>query len=951
MTSPVIVSSREARHQPYARGVLVGRAGLSPEMVGRSVELERLAGLVGTSKVPSVALVAGEAGIGKTRLVQELVAGLPRGTLILAGQADPDTSARPFALLLDAIGASTDRHGAAFDEHAELDALVRNGDEPAEVRIAAAVRLVRLIAADRPGLLLFEDLHWADADSLSVFERLAEPDAGRMLLVGTYRPDGLSRRHPASELLPRLERRHAVTHLHLGRLEVQDVGIFLNSVFGEFPSYRVTKALHARTGGNPFFLEELIAASRTMPRCELDDMPLPWTVTELVRSQFDDLDPDVRRIVAAASELGRRVPFDVLAAVTGSSEDQLIELLRGAVDVGLLLEVEPDVFGFHHEIAREAIASGLLGRERRRLHEAAFQVLRDAGSTDHAALSRHAEGAGRFDDMVEESRLGAREYLDRGSSYQALQLAECGLSEAEDDLDLLGLATRAAYLSGLIDESTGYGDDWLAAARRADQVCDEAEALALRLRLAFEMGDLDGMARFTDELVTVIDRLPTDQERARAMVAVAQSYMLRDEAGPAVTWADKAFELAGRFDLADVRLAALVEKGSVLLHDTSTNTEGRAILEATSEEAERAGEHMLAARALNNLVWHLLGWEDTDSVRALIDRMQRNAEAAGWLVGAAFNEALAQLAAVDGDLATAIDLLDDAYLARHMQIFKTAGRWRAVRMAGFALEAGDLDAAARYTAEAKPATQVTRAGVVGLDFHIAARRHDIAAARALLPDLIAAIDDDGVGSPSQAYDLISAGLQVGMGPGELRPLAERIGSYPRHRFPADDPWRQLMEAMFTEAAGDLDAAAPLYVAAAAGLDHSRSVIAGHRGSAHVAAARALVAIGRFDEARLQVRQAERQLARWHGWRLDELQAVARRLGMGDEPSGPATLTPREREVAALLAEGVTNSVVAERLFISPRTAAVHVSNILAKLGMSSRAEVAAWAASGGLDEE
>jgi DNA-binding CsgD family transcriptional regulator len=221
----------------------------------------------------------------------------------------------------------------------------------------------------------------------------------------------------------------------------------------------------------------------------------------------------------------------------------------------------------------------------------------------------------------------------------------------------------------------------------------------------------------------------------------------------------------------------------------------------------------------------------------------------------------------------------------------------------------------------------------------------------VLPQLLEAIEAEGAGAPSQAYDLVTAGLHVGMGPGELRPLAEMVGSYPRHRLPLDSPWRRLLEGQFAEASGDMDAAAELYVAAANELGTAPSVIAGHRGSAHVAAARALIALGRLDEARQHVRQAERHLARWHGWRVDELRAIERRLGLGDEPSGPAALTPREREVAALLAEGLTNSAVAERLFISPRTAAVHVSNILAKLGMSSRAEVAAWAASGGLDAE
>ena len=114
---------------------------------------------------------------------------------------------------------------------------------------------------------MFDDLHWADSESVALFERLAEPGSGPRLLVGTYRPDALHRRHPTAEMLPRLERRHAVTHLHLERLSTLEVGSFLAAVYGREPSYRVVEALHARTGGNPFFLEELLAAAarRTIP--------------------------------------------------------------------------------------------------------------------------------------------------------------------------------------------------------------------------------------------------------------------------------------------------------------------------------------------------------------------------------------------------------------------------------------------------------------------------------------------------------------------------------------------------------------------------------------------------------------------------------------------------------------------------------------------------------------
>src|ERR671910_511689 len=325
--------------------MLVGRSGLSPVMVGRAVELDRLVGLLDAHSTPTVALIAGEAGIGKTRLIQELVRRAPADMLVLAGQADPGTVGRPLELLLDAL------EGHTGESDPELLEAVHDAGRPAEERVRAGVDLVRRLTADDAGLVVFEDLHWADSESVTAFERLAEPPAGRLVLVGNYRPD---------------------------RLGPADVSSFLTAVYDEDPSFRVVDALHGRTGGNPFFLEELVSTSVSAPVHDLVSMPLPWTVAELVGSQVDALDTAVTDMLTAASVLGRRVSFDLLAAVTGASEDDLISRLHAAVESGLLVETDPDVFSFHHELAREAIEGKLLGRERRRLHEAAFDALRKA---------------------------------------------------------------------------------------------------------------------------------------------------------------------------------------------------------------------------------------------------------------------------------------------------------------------------------------------------------------------------------------------------------------------------------------------------------------------------------------------------------------------------------------------------------------------------------------------
>jgi DNA-binding CsgD family transcriptional regulator len=269
-------------------------------------------------------------------------------------------------------------------------------------------------------------------------------------------------------------------------------------------------------------------------------------------------------------------------------------------------------------------------------------------------------------------------------------------------------------------------------------------------------------------------------------------------------------------------------------------------------------------------------------------------------------------------------------------------RWLAVLRAGLALEAGDLDLAADYTEDAKPPTARSRVGVLGLDAHLAVRRGELPRARAAMADLLAAIRDEGSASPSQVHDIAAAGLHAGLTVEELRPFVAEVGIFAGHRLGADHPWRQLLDAQLAEAEGRLAVAVELYAAAAGSTDQPTGVLARHRGTAHVGAARCSIGLGDLDQARVHAAAGAEQLGRWRGWRVDELTAVQRRLGIGPAIGTPDALTSREREVAELVAEGLTNAAVAERLFISPRTAAVHVSNILAKLDMASRAEIAAW---------
>ena len=368
---------------------------------------------------------------------------------MLVAQADPGSLGRPLALVRSMLG------DAPFDL---VDAR------------AVAVDAVAERIGTGPALLILEDLHWADSDSVGVFEQLATMPLGALTLVATYRPDELTTRLPGGEMLVRLERRRNVQQFHLERLTQTEVGAFVSAVYGRVVNTAVVDALRNRTGGNPFFLEEILTAAGDVEPEALAEQPLPWTLAELVSGQLDGLSPEQRRVIEAAAVLGSRAPFDVLALLAGRSEDDLIADLRTLVERGLLAEEADDEFSFRHELVRDAVENQLLGRQRRRLHERALEALRETMSTDLADLAHHAAGAGHYDEMVELAREGVAHYLDIGATHQALRIAITGLTEAPDDLDLLAAATRAAWLIGAHDEAW----DHAAAAARTDSRPDRS---------------------------------------------------------------------------------------------------------------------------------------------------------------------------------------------------------------------------------------------------------------------------------------------------------------------------------------------------------------------------------------------------------------------------------------------------------------------------------------------
>ena len=803
-------------------------------MIGRDRELSALTRLA-ASRRPRVAMVSGEPGVGKTRLIQEFLATLGADTVVLVGQAEPGSLSRPYEVLMDALDGRDDV------DPEQLAAVADASRSPVE-RLHSGVRLVGDLVGDRPAVLVFEDLHWADSESAALFERLADLDGPRVL-VGTYRAAEVTGRDPVSALLARLDRRHEVTRIGLERFAEADTAALLAALTGRPASVRAVAALHQRTGGNPFFLEELLRGHEGENLESVYEQALPWSLAEVLRRQVDDLSPDDARIVETAAVLGHRVHFDLLAAVTVVDEDALITTLAALVARDVLVETGEDEFSFRHALLREAIAGRLIGRQRRRLHEAALEaLLADEGvgrlPHDPAMIAHHAKAAGRYDDMVAAARRGVALYLSIGSAYQTLELAEMGLEEAGEDPELLAGAARGAWLAGLIGDAISYARRWR---DRAATATDRADALYLLIRLAWEADEHEEMEELTHEVEHLIAELPPGADQATAMTAVAQSETLRDDPEAAIAWADRALALAEELGLPSIRLSAMVEKGLAMTERPSTAAEGHAILSGLVEEAEKAGEWVMAARILNDLVQGVPPTSPAEHAE-LLERMRIDAERAGFesLAVAAYFQGRARVAVREGDLPAAIEALelgrdrDRGYLRR--------GRWadyHAVFLAGLYLEDGRHDAVAEIVDELRGLPSLDALTVPALAFHLACRRDGAEAADPLLDAVFTAIADQSWRSGSQAHDLITGAIHAGL------PI-DRVDRMGRDLIDDDiwDDYRTIIGAQLAEAHGEHAAALAGYRAVC----ESTILTPPIRGSAAVAAARCLLALDRETEA-------------------------------------------------------------------------------------------------------
>ena len=903
--------------------MLSGRSGLSSTMVGRAVALARLTGLVDAAEIascdgPELVLVSGEAGIGKTRLLREFIARLPSNVTSMIAAAQPGSL------------------GRAFDVVSQL---CPPGGDPAHDVVAA----IAASAAVGPVVLVVEDLHWIDADSAHVLEHLAQQPLPGLVIIGTYRPNDLSRRAPGGELIGRFERQHSVEQVRLDRLDRGDVAAMLAAIGATLPSSAAVEAVFRRSGGVPFVIEELIRCCGT-DACSQDllSAQLPWSLDEAVRQQLAEMPAAERRVIDALAVFGGSVSFEMISAISGLDETHLLSALRELVGRSIVVEVSDDLFWFTHALTADCVYQQLLGRDRRRLHERALATLRLQAGADHASLARHAHGAGAFDQVAGIAREGAPRYLARGASFQALRLASDGLAEAPDDAQLLSVATDAAWRLQFGGEAMAFAQRWRTAATTD---VDRVEAMRFISRLYHEQGDHTARDAALAMLIEFSSTLPHGLALGRSMGAVAQIMMLAERSDEAIEWADRSLTVARRNGDEWLVAQALVERSSSRRHGETTSQVQQALIDARNA-AHGVGDGVLECRALNNLLSSVsphspLGeWARAELAQAArvhgIDRL-------GAVILTLWD---AEAALAAGDMRQLRVKIGEA--AEHWPPGTKEHHFYLSLLADLLIEEGRIVDALAAISELfssdhplchdSPSPHRVRiiAGMLSGDSTLVEQGFNGLLSLELAPS--------EASTPWLVTDLVLCALAAGVSPARVRD--ELFGGWLEGVAERDELWA-LSAGLLSHAEGDnvaavaalqplLDTPDPrLYVPLIASM---RLVLASAR-----------LALGDRRGAADAARQAAHvDLAGWPGWRRDRAEALLRRLE-GRIGRADGELTHREREVASLIAEGLTNGQVAERLYISPKTAAVHVSNILMKLGLSGRAEVAAWAVRQGID--
>ncbi len=943
-------------------------------MVGREAELAHLYDVwaqVENGGRARLTLIGGDAGMGKTTLVEAYISGLgARAQIVRCQCVELGTDGLPYVPVVHSLHELIDLHGpdrviawagAGAAALARLvPGLLPSADPGETTRLhlyEAVVGVWENAARRQPLVLLIEDLHWSDESSRHLLRfALGALRQAPVHLLGTFRTDEVTRRHPLRPFLAEAQRLPICDRFDVPPLGRAQTAALVRALSREEPSETVIDGYVERTDGIPFFVAELVAAQAD--GCG----ELPWTLRDTLMVRISRLPEKVQHVLRVASIGGVVVEHELLAEVL-DHDPGLDDALRAAVDAAVL-DGRATGYCFRHALLREAVHDDLLPGEHARLHSRYAEALA-AGAAPAARsgtrLVHHLLQAHRLDDGFRAalSLAGAGEL----AAHEALLMFDKALAvwdqvDGADSVlgprdEVLARAARAAAIAGEDARALALIEASLEAAPSGTdpRVLSRRTALKAKFLASLMRPEAQQAAR---EAVRLAGPEPS-RELAHALNALAINQMLDFASAEGAGTAQQAIDVATRVGDARAEAEARVTLAGCLI-DVGEEDQAVAVMAAAIRQAEPYPRLLRRARVNHADLLFKAGRYEQAAAEALgeleVARGQGLERTSGAILAGNAAEPLLAL----GRWPQAEQLIDRAIELRpppqhllHLELMRAwlsvwqgdlatadrlLNRWRAASDAGhfgaqfaigllradadLALALGDLDAAVHRVQQFWHPDRIRRVSESYPALYLAARTARLLAAR-------------GDDRASSARDLARTEL-------------DRTLQSPRQTTVAGI-WHPAIAAELAD-----DAAHWREMFCSEQVRQGEAVLAPYAG---LNLARTLAAGGEREQALAVLAQAT-ALATDLGATLvlGWLTGLTRRLGGapatgGVDPAGP-TLTPRERQVLALVAEGRSNAEIGRELFISTKTASVHVSNILAKLGVSGRTEAAALAYRSGM---
>lgn len=954
----------------------------SPVFVGRDAELELLERAldVAVGGTTGTVLVGAESGVGKSRLISQFAAKARDRALVLIGGCVEVGTALPYApvtallrMLVRSRGAGEVAALLPGNQVAELSVLLPefgeqpSGGDPAMARarlFEALLTLFEALGEERPLVLVVEDAHWADRSTCDLLTFLVRNvRQAPVLLIVTFRSED-TERAPLRSLIAGLGRMEGVQRIELEPLSRRDVAAQLEGILSGPPRPALTNAVYQRGGGNPLFTEALVNRDGSLAT------GLPWSLRDLILARVQELPAETQHALRMTAVGGDHVAHALLTAAANYDDATLTSALRPAVAAHILV-TGADGYGFRHQLFREAVLADLLPGDRAVAHRGFATALaatppdkRDGTAAVQLAL--HWRGAHENECALIAAWQAA---ADAGAAFRYAQrlkmldqvrelwpsVPDAASSTGTDYVGILELAADTARWAGEPERGLALVADALAKLDEKDDPERRAVALFRRADLRRELlqpGQLDDLREAL--------RLASEPTPVRARILAYYCWALRreDQNAAAERYVTELSALASQLGDEERQVEASMLLAAVAAHKGEDTID--ALLSARDAAAKLGSGHLEVWAYLT--LGHVLGDPPGDrGSNAEAIQIGRQGLARARQLGLARQIAapiagnLAQALTSAGRWDEALEIIDEILSLDQPPLGRAH---QLLTRAQIAVARGDVDSAIGTVAEVRSLAAIHSQGhyaypLAQLEIHWRLASGDLTGALACAR-AFPAPDPATDPAPRYQWALIGSAMRAcaeakafGVADAdvsELRTdLEARAATLPR-RTPLQDAYAALVAAESSRAEGRQDAAS--WDAAHAAWERlGRPYPAAY---ALLHAARAAMACGDRDGAAARLR-AGAELAEQLGARplLQQIARQARQAGVDLSLSGQAAvptrfgLTERETEVLRLVAEGRGNRDIAAELFISPKTASVHVSNILGKLGVATRTEAAA----------